>query len=358
MAIEVWTATDLNNVRNNRSGSYIQMADIDLSEIGDWEPIGDADKYWEWEDPFTGTYNGNNFTISNLTVNRPTQARNGLFGLAHEATFQNIKLFNIDIEGEYHSGAVCGSSWRTSYYRCFAIGAAALPIWTKKSQAWKDISACLVKKAGSWLPVRAIWVRKGGVWHPVMGAMVSAGKIKDHGNGAGGLVGRSSTCTFNQCAVNVDVELTGLNASGIHAGGMIGYCTEAKPAIGHIANCFAMGNVSAQGWGTGGFIGTTGATVSRPEITNCYSIGQVASPSANSGGFIGTVMNEVIVNNCYYDMQTSGYSDDDGRGEPRTTADMTYPENFANTFINWDFEEMWISDVGRLYEGYPYLSAI
>jgi len=40
MAIEVWTAEDLDNVRNNLSGEYIQMADIDLSGYTNWVPIG------------------------------------------------------------------------------------------------------------------------------------------------------------------------------------------------------------------------------------------------------------------------------------------------------------------------------
>ena len=36
----IYTAQDLDNIRNNRSGKYILMNDIDLSSWGEWTPIG------------------------------------------------------------------------------------------------------------------------------------------------------------------------------------------------------------------------------------------------------------------------------------------------------------------------------
>ena len=76
MAIEVATAADLNNVRNNLSGDYIQVANIDLSGYGSWTPIGEYDPVGgNW---FTGTYNGGGYTISNLNVGSAVAENIGL----------------------------------------------------------------------------------------------------------------------------------------------------------------------------------------------------------------------------------------------------------------------------------------
>jgi len=75
--VEVWTATDLYNVRNDLTKTYVQMANIDLSGYASWTPIGtDAAR-------FSGTYDGNGFTISNLCINAITTDYQGLFGVIH-----------------------------------------------------------------------------------------------------------------------------------------------------------------------------------------------------------------------------------------------------------------------------------
>ena len=51
---QVETADDLNGVRDYLSAHFIQMADIDLSEIDNWVGIS----------TFSGTYNGNKKIIS------------------------------------------------------------------------------------------------------------------------------------------------------------------------------------------------------------------------------------------------------------------------------------------------------
>ena len=37
---QVWTAADLNGVRDHLSAHFIQIVDIDLSGYENWEPIG------------------------------------------------------------------------------------------------------------------------------------------------------------------------------------------------------------------------------------------------------------------------------------------------------------------------------
>lgn len=67
--------------------------DIDLSSIADWEPIGSTDHN------FSGIFDGNGKTVSNLTIeyNSPEKAHQGLFGTIASATVQNINVNNVNI---------------------------------------------------------------------------------------------------------------------------------------------------------------------------------------------------------------------------------------------------------------------
>ncbi|MBD5452233.1 MAG: M56 family metallopeptidase [Lachnospiraceae bacterium] len=70
--------------------NYMQQADIVLS-AEEWTPIG------TWENPFTGTYNGNGFEITGLTMTDPDAKLVGLFGVAKGAELYNITMRDYDI---------------------------------------------------------------------------------------------------------------------------------------------------------------------------------------------------------------------------------------------------------------------
>ena len=56
------TTDDLKNIRKNLSGKYILMADIDLSSIDNWDPIGDS------SNKFTGTFDDNGYVFNKHTL--------------------------------------------------------------------------------------------------------------------------------------------------------------------------------------------------------------------------------------------------------------------------------------------------
>ncbi|MDD4375720.1 MAG: hypothetical protein PHR25_02960 [Clostridia bacterium] len=108
------TAEDLYNVRNDLNGSYIQVADIDLSSYSSgegWEPIGT-----NYNNPFKGNYDGGRNKIINLTINRPNSDYQGLFGYCYEDDYnKNKKIKNVIIEnakiiGKNYVGAIAGNS--------------------------------------------------------------------------------------------------------------------------------------------------------------------------------------------------------------------------------------------------------
>ena len=88
------------------SDSYILTTDIDLrlySEDG-FTPIGTV------ATPFSGTFNGNGHTISNLTVKSGNSA--GLFAaLSQSAVVENLNLTAVSVEGSFdYAGSVAGYS--------------------------------------------------------------------------------------------------------------------------------------------------------------------------------------------------------------------------------------------------------
>ncbi len=91
----ITTAEQLNEIRNNLGGKYILCANINLSGQS-WEPIGSL------ENPFTGTFDGNGYTISNVTINKHLTVDNvassemniGFFGYTNGATIKNLGIEN------------------------------------------------------------------------------------------------------------------------------------------------------------------------------------------------------------------------------------------------------------------------
>ena len=70
--------------------NYMQQADIQLSR-DEWVPIG------TWDNPFTGTFNGNGFEIAGLTMTDPDAEIIGLFGVTQNAHIYNVILRDYDI---------------------------------------------------------------------------------------------------------------------------------------------------------------------------------------------------------------------------------------------------------------------
>ncbi len=113
------TADDLDKVRNNLSGKYILMGDIDLSGYSNWDPIG------KQANPFTGTFDGNGYKISNLKINRSSEDDVGLFGNVDNATFKNVGVENASVVGRENVGGLIGNSGfsdLTTVENCYAKG--------------------------------------------------------------------------------------------------------------------------------------------------------------------------------------------------------------------------------------------
>ena len=96
--LEIYTAEDLDDIRNNLSANYILMSDIDLSNWGSWSPIGmDGEG-------LSGIFLGNNHTISGLQIHETIESNDHYskkmyYGLFQKCShIENLSLTNVDID--------------------------------------------------------------------------------------------------------------------------------------------------------------------------------------------------------------------------------------------------------------------
>jgi hypothetical protein len=109
---KVATAVHLDSVRYFMDAHFIQVADIDLDvapyNTGEgWDPIGTNTD----QGKFTGSFDGNGFTINNLNVNRPSENFNGLFGSTFNAVLKNMVLIDVDVTGQNYNGGLVGLNY-------------------------------------------------------------------------------------------------------------------------------------------------------------------------------------------------------------------------------------------------------
>ena len=114
--IGIYTAEDLDRVRDNLGGKYILMNDIDLSSFANWDPIGDDSA------AFTGIFDGNGHVVKNLKRDT-TSDYAGLFCMLKNANIINLGIENINIQGD---GMCCGGlasgAMDSNIENCFVTG--------------------------------------------------------------------------------------------------------------------------------------------------------------------------------------------------------------------------------------------
>lgn len=102
---------------------FIQTANIDASETSTWfggegfVPIGESAT-----NKFRGNYDGNGYTISGLTINRPTENYIGLFGTIDYANISNLGIIDCSIHGKLQVGGLVGQAIYSEISNCFTTG--------------------------------------------------------------------------------------------------------------------------------------------------------------------------------------------------------------------------------------------
>jgi len=280
---EVLKAGDLNC-------KVMLFSDIDLNDLGfdesgsNWTAVGDE------TESFNGIFDGNNFTISNLKINKPDELRQGLFGQTEGATIKNVNLENVDITGKkFVAGLVSYATGNTIIENC-------------------DVSGSVTGTDQS----------TGG----------SVGYLKDHSTmencsftgsvtgvtATGGLIGYTETSTVENCTMSgtvISIDYTGgltgyskgtnrddateinncqVSADIISSDKYIGGISGINYSFTNIENCNFSGSVNGGGLYTGGI---TGQNNTLSKIINCTSTGTVTGTN-RLGGIVGNLQSGQI----------------------------------------------------------------
>ncbi len=216
---------------------YKQANNINAADTSTWNagagfaPIGDD------VTPFTGSFNGDNYTISGLFINRPSTNCVGLFGYVSGATIKNVGLVNNNVTGASDVGGLVGyNAYSSSIDNSYTTG---------------DVA----------------------------------------GDMSGGLVGR------NDYSSTISNSHTTVNLTGVRwVGGLVGYNSDSSS----IDNSYATGDVIGgdDSWDVGGLVG---CNVYSGVISNSYATGSVTVGlgSENVGGLVGKNNYYGIIENSY-----------------------------------------------------------
>jgi len=121
---------DLDAIRQDLTGEYRLMMHLDANSEGyseiagpdanggrGWQPLG------RYEQPFTGTFDGQGYTIGDLFIDRPGEDGIGLFGsVDDEASIRNVGLVNISVSGRDGVGGLIGDNWDGMVTNSYSIG--------------------------------------------------------------------------------------------------------------------------------------------------------------------------------------------------------------------------------------------
>ena len=205
-------------VRNgNRSLNCTLAADITLTEP--WTPVGT-----DYQNPYTGTFDGNNHTIRGLTVTGSNEYA-GLFGcIGSGGTVKNVKLEDVQITNDNQYANAGGVAGRTN--------------------SGATLTACY-----------------------------ATGNVTLESNGsdnyfAGGVVGSNGGGTLTACYATGSVTGTGTGTGSIYVGGVTG-----TNDFGTLTACYhAKGTVSGPDGTTGGVTGRNfkDSMIGGGIITACY----------------------------------------------------------------------------------------
>ena len=240
---KIATAEQLDRIRDDLTGHYILIDDIDLSGYENWMPIGtfqprsDAPEDAEVPHPdyaFTGTFDGAGHTISNLTISCEAPMGAGLFGCAsgtesNAASIGHFTLKDVNVSGFYLVGGAVG----LQFMNC---------------------------------PVSDIHLE---------------GDNKLTGmQGIGGIVGTGFDL-ISDCSATADVIVSGDDGAcaGLIAGGT---------TMSSIKNCQVTGgSITAEGNAAWGFGALCGAPWGAAEITDCKVSGTVITVNGENNRLVG-----------------------------------------------------------------------
>ena len=287
---------EFQKIRDNnttRSGSYRQEADLDLMNMG-WTSVGNN------TNRFTGTYDGNNKTVSRLRINNTSLNYAGLFG-AVSGTVANLNIIEADLKGGSRVGSLVGFvATGANVANCNTNGEVSGVEYVGGLVGYNEGTITNCNNSNK--------VHGGNSIGGIVGYSTGSSAVKvceNNGeiNGTsrvGGIVGNLTNSTIETCKNNGTIH------SVEYVGGIVGYLASSST----IEACENNGMIN--GTGTGSAIrvgGITGFVTTGSIVNACKSSGMVSGTGNMIGGIAGEVLNGGMVRNCYSAGEVVGVND-------------------------------------------------
>ena len=256
------------------------MSNIDLANK-EWTPIGNANN------KFQGTFDGQNFPISNLNVGESTLSNVGLFGFTTDGSIKNVHVHNADVDGRLNVGVIAGTPYTSTYENIKVTGDVTVDgmayvgglfgknVYANVNNLTVDVTEESYVNANS--------VENGVAYRTYVGGVM-------------GFVGEGSHVISNVTS-NIDVL-----GSTIDVGGITGIAHYGNT----FENCVSSGDVTLYSYedeGTqyeiGGIAGVWNNGGSDVTINNCEFTGTLKAINSNGEVFKGSFFNNGLVGKAY-----------------------------------------------------------
>lgn len=249
----------------HEDGSYTYSGEGDAPGVQSWEPIGNYINYLR----YTGTFDGNNKTVSGVYINNTSNLYNGLFGVVRDGAIKDLGVINSYIQSGANSyaGGIAGGVEDTSVTNCYNTGTvSANGEYSTVGGVVGDLSFTNSKAENCYNT----------------GAVSALGSTSY----VGGVVGYSY-----RDAVIQDCYNTGTVSGNYYIGGVAGFLNESE-----VENCYNAGAVHAIGHSMN-LGGVAGYVWYNSSVANSYNTGTVSG--TGNGGVAGSIYNSSVTN-CYY----------------------------------------------------------
>ncbi len=322
-------ATRVNAGNGSWSDHFKQTANIDLSGISNWTPIGISSTYC-----FEGYYDGGNYSIKNMTISA-TANYAGLFGYVDDnnSVIENIILENINISGSYsYMGGIVGySPYLGTIENCFVTGSISGTGYLGAIVGWAyavDIISCgssvTITGTGSYVGGLAGHIDNGSIQKSF-----NTGAVSSTSSYVGGLAGHIEDWSTIENSYN-----TGAVSGSMYVGGIVGYFYgSSSTSYSYLKYNYNTGSVTASNSYVGGIAGR----VAYGLIGSCWHYGSLINSASSSyaGGIAGSAPNSYDSYNYFYDTTGQDVSTDKAGG----TQDSSLSTNVRNVswvgYTNW-----------------------
>ena len=204
--IEISNLSDLNGIKDNLQASYRLANNISLLGLEEFSTV---------QGVFSGTFDGNGYTISGLKISSANAKTSGIFEQLSSATIKNLQLKNISVsllqesENDYaKAGILAGKITQGTKIENVSIDSCSLLV-NSKSTTYTGLIAGEINDGST-------------IKNCFINGNITTINTSDKTNEIGGLFGRFEHSKINFVVQNIAITLNNITSSTNYLGGISG----------------------------------------------------------------------------------------------------------------------------------------